>query len=277
MKETKETKEKKSKQVTPMVENSTSSNTESLTIEEDVVVSNPLDTFVLTEATSDVNIKELAEYAYKYNEVVMREASEIEKQSTATLAQKYITTEEFTEFKNLFDTILNLIKKYDVETDFMKSATSSELSEIQAVIKHYVSKLSRYYNGIKYHVVMNETEFDYFKTTIKNHIKISGDDMIKIGNTSKLLKVVVKETIQKGGLKTFNFNLKESIDLYNFFFKHTMTGVTTNFDDFHNIMLIFEDIYKLYTSMNNLGRIAKEECDTWLGAVVMLEQINEKK
>lgn len=273
----KETKEKKSKQVTTMTENTTPVISDITSIDGDITVTNPLDTFVLTEIDSDVNIKELAEFAYKYNQVVMREASEIEKQSTSTLAQKYITIEEFTEFKELFDTVLNLIKKYDTESEFMKNATSSELSEIQAVIKHCVSKLSRVYNGIRYNFVLSDSEFEYFQSSIKNFITITGDDMIKMGNTSELLKAVAKDSMQKGGVKTFQLNVSESVNLYNFFSKHTMKGVTKNFNDFRNIMLIFEDIYKLYTSMNNLGRIAKEQCDVWLGAVAMLESNIEKK
>lgn len=272
MKETKEPKEKKSKQVTTMTENTTPVISDITSIDGDITVTNPLDTFVLTEIDSDVNIKELAEFAYKYNQVVMRESSEIEKQSTSTLAQKYITIEEFTEFKELFDTVLNLIKKYDTESEFMKNATSSELSEIQAVIKHCVSKLSRVYNGIRYNFVLSDSEFEYFQTAIKNNIVITGDDIIKMGNTSELLKVIAKDNI-----KVFKLNVKESVDLYNFFSKYTTKGVNKNFNDFRNIMLIFEDIYKLYTSMNNLGRIAKEQCDVWLGAVAMLESNIEKK
>lgn len=109
---------------------------------------------------------------------------------------------------------------------------------------------------------MSETEFNYFQSSINNFITIT-DDMIKMGNTSELLKAVVKDSIQKGGVKTFQLNVSESVNLYNFFSKHTMKCVTKNFNDFRNIMLIFEDIYKLYTSMNNLGRIAKEQCDVW--------------
>lgn len=276
MKETKEPKEKKSKQVTTMTENTTPVISDITSIEGDITVTNPLDTFVLTEIDSDVNIKELAEFAYKYNQVVMREKSDDEKQTT-TLAQKYITTEDFIKFKELFDTVLNLIKKYDTESEFMKTATSSELSAIQAIIKYYSTKLILDYNIVKYNIVMTETEFDYFKTTIKNHIKIVGDDMIKIGGTSELLKAITKETVQKGGFKSFKLNVKECFDLYNFFSKHNMTGVTTNFDDFHNIMHIFNDIYKLSSSMYNLCKIANDHSGTWVNAVAILESNIEKK
>ena len=275
MKETKEPKEKKSKQVTTMTENTTPVISDITSIDGDITVTNPLDTFVLTEIDSDVNIKELAEFAYKYNQVVMREKANNEKQTT--LAQKYITTEEFTKFNETFDTVLNLIKKYDTESEFMKIATSSELSGIQAVIKYYVNKLLLEYDIINYNIVMTETEFDYFKTTIKNHIKIYGDDMIKMDDSSELLKAITKETIQKGGIKSFKLNVKKCIDLYNFFAKHNMTGVTTNFDDFRNIMLIFNDIYKLSSSMYNLCKLANEYSGTWVNAVAILESNIEKK
>ena len=243
-----------------------------LPITESNVITNSLDTFVLSEINTDVNIKELAEFAYKFNEVVMQDTKEKEKIGNNTLAQKYIKPEEFKEFNDTFNNILNIIKKYDVESEFIKTADRSALSEIQVVIKYYVSKLSRIYNGILYNVVMSDSTYSFFQTAIKNNIVITGDDMIKMGDTAELLKA-----ISKGDDKYLTFNANQAINLYNFFSKYTTKGVTGNFNDFRNIMIIFEDIYKLYTSMNNLGRIAKERCGIWVNAVSILGDSIEKQ
>lgn len=218
--------------------------------------------------TDDIDInmyyKEIEDIRFGHEELKKQEADIILEE----LGPKYIDDSHSSKMEEAKKQLYNWIKKYDVNSEFIKNASSEERDKIYGIVQflknHYLNIIEK----LMFAFEITDKEYKFLRKSLRDEMKYNGVEAFNIielySNYITQWDALHKEL---GGGFVAPIDIKNVVMLYHFLSKHEVKGLHDDFRIFISILGKIADMNKVYNAFN----IIKERINTdfliWAGAI----------
>ena len=204
--------------------------------------------------------------AKQNNTIKNNEAENIIKNDNGKLVDKKFIDE--LEVKK--NRVLDLIRKYDPNSDMVKNMHEHDVDKIYAISTYLINVYIQYLNDMTFNFEIKTEEYKFLNKILTRVIEYNGDDVF---NYVDFYETVWSNVIQQyesdksvSSIK-INIPIKKILILHHLIKDYKVKGITEEFRYFRNILYKIAETNKLFNAYNIIVERIKDDCKLWGNAL----------
>jgi len=210
----------------------------------------------------DEYYKTIEEIAKKNNTFKNEEAENLIKNDNGVL----LNIDFYNELNKKKETILNLIRKYDPNTDIIKNMSEHDVDKVYAISNYLVNSYIQYLNEMTFNFELKVEELKFLNKILTNVIEYNGDDVfnyVELYENFWQHVMTEYESDKSKDVYVFKVIIKKILILHHLIKNYKVRGITNEFKYFRNILYKIAQTNKLFNAYNIIVERVKDDCKLW--------------
>ena len=180
----------------------------------------------------------------------------------------------------IMSSIDDIIKRYDVEKDIVKSMSEADKDKIFAIAKQLNLTLAKVINSMTFDVEISKDEYKFIFQTFKNKVSYDGNDVLIMGSNELINLIFQWYEMDKKLPKDVNsmmisVDIKSLVIMYQFLGRTTVKGLDKEFYTFGSILSKIKEMNDVFGAYNTIKERVSSKFLIWGGALTPKENIND--
>jgi len=170
------------------------------------------------------------------------------------------------ELENKKNKVLDLIRKYDPNTDFVKNMHEHDVDKVYAISTYLTNTYIQYLQEMEFNFDMTVEEFKFLNKILTRIIEYNGDDVFNYVDFYENFWVNAINEYESDKSKSvyeFKINIKKILILHHLIKNYKVKGNTDEFRYFKNILYKIAQTNKLFNAYNIIVERIKNDCKLW--------------
>lgn len=230
----------------------------------------PLDVLVNHDFSTDMDYNECVEILDILDKDMITAKNNEALDTIAKLSIEYVEPKYLTELNNSLENIRKMIKRYDVNSDFVKNMTEVEKNNIFKIAKFLMKNLNLKVNEINYSLTLTRDEYKFLSHVLEHKTKYDGNDVLNAADVNiylKKWKEIDKMIPKQEPSFNVSIDIRSLITIYHFINRYSVTGTEKDFYTFSDILNKMNDANRVFTSYNVLKENLNTEIMIWTSAI----------
>lgn len=236
------------------------------------------------KSDKEFNIEEAYEYV-KHTEkpketkelIQQREADVVIKENS----EKYLSKDYVNMLKNGYDNLIAMLKRYDVNSDTVKSMTEKEKDKIYGIAEFLFNEFQKNLNKMDFSFNLSRDEWKFLLDVLNNKLEYDQNEVFQMKELrDKYLKEAVessKSVPRESGIIPTTINVNNLIVLYHLISKYKVKGINRQHYAFLDIMTKIGERMKLFNAYNVWIQRLSNDFQTWGGSLSFEEDMVDQK
>lgn len=215
----------------------------------------------------------------------MQEKSKLSKEDEIIdyLGSKYVEPEFYEKINKLRKNIKNYLKKYDVNSDYIKSILDNnpeddELNRLFGIVKFMLNTFNRTVEDLNFVFRFSKKEYNMVNDILTKKSEVSGQEVLLQGMNNLIEEInkwkdIYKET--QGDELHLPLSMNSTYLMYHFLSKKTVKGFSEQFYTLRSIMAKLKEASDVFEAYKTVSERLKTDFSIWCGAITPLNE--EKK
>lgn len=241
--------------------------------EETIQPIDPLEELTNHDFTSDdeINLDESYEMIQQLERINTESKANEAENIIEEISNVYIDEEYKEKLEKSIKNIKAFIKKYDINSDFIKNADEKEKTRLFTIGSFLNKNVGMLINELNFSIQLTREEYKLIDTALTRKLSFDGNDVFNIIELNeKYLKewrLLEKSLPKETPTFVVNIDIKNVVMLYHFLQKHTVKGISKEFYYFAKVLEKIADTNKLYNAYNVIKQRLDTDFSIWTGAM----------
>jgi len=230
------------------------------------------------------NIEENYKHVLEFEE--MQEKAKLSKEDEIIdyLGSKYVEPEFYEKINKLRKNIKDYLKKYDVNSDFVKSILENnpeddELNRLFGIVKFMLNTFNRTVEELNFVFRFTKQEYNLVNKLLTNESDVSGQEVLLQGMDLLLeemeqWKKIYKETQEEELHLPLSMN--STYLMYHFLSKKTVKGFSNKFYTLRSVMGKLKEASDVFEAYKTVSERLKTDFSIWCGAITPFNEEKEE-
>jgi len=195
------------------------------------------------------------------------------------LGPKYLDKEYLEILKKSKDNLTNFIKKYDAESEVVKSMSETDKDKIFAIGKFLNQSYMQKINELTFNFELSVDEYKFIQTAIRSKLTYNGTEvfnMVELKGYLDLWEVQFKALPKNTKSFFVTIDIRNVVMLYHFLNKHSVKGIDKEFHLFMSVLQKIGDTNRLFNAYNIVKERENTNFIVWTGSITPMEVENLK-
>jgi len=204
--------------------------------------------------------------AKQNNTIKNNEAENIIKNDSSRLIDKKFIDE--LEVKK--NRVLDLIRKYDPNSDMVKNMHEHDVDKIYAISTYLINVYIQYLHDMTFNFEIKTEEYKFLNKILTRVIEYNGDDVFNyVDFYETVWSNVIQQYESDRGVSSIKINIpiKKILILHHLIKDYKVKGITEEFRYFRNILYKIAETNKLFNAYNIIVERIKDDCKLWSNAL----------
>ncbi|MFA5586227.1 MAG: hypothetical protein WDA02_06730 [Saccharofermentanales bacterium] len=204
--------------------------------------------------------------AKQNNTIKNNEAENIIKNDSSRLIDKKFIDE--LEVKK--NRVLDLIRKYDPNSDMVKNMHEYDIDKVYAISTYLINVYIQYLHDMTFNFEIKTEEYKFLNKILTRVIEYNGDDVFNyVDFYETVWSNVIQQYESDRGVSSIKINIpiKKILILHHLIKDYKVKGITEEFRYFRNILYKIAETNKLFNAYNIIVERIKDDCKLWSNAL----------
>lgn len=204
--------------------------------------------------------------AKQNNTIKNNEAENIIKNDNGILVDKKFIEE----LENKKSKVLDLIRKYDPNSDTVKNMHEHDIDKVYAISTYLINVYIQYLNDMTFNFELKTEEYKFLNKILTRIIEYNGDDVFNyVDFYESVWSNVIQQYESDRSVTTIKINIpiKKILILHHLIKDYKVKGNTDEFRYFRNILYKIAETNKLFNAYNIIVERIKDDCKLWGNAL----------
>lgn len=210
--------------------------------------------------------KAVGEIAHKNKAHKNEEANEVLNE----FAGKYLSEESIKSIDNKKDSIQNLLRKFDPNSDLIKEMNIYDVDKIYALSNYLVNAYINYLNEIYFKIVLTPGEIKFLDRILTKTIEYNSEDVfnyIKLYEEFWVDAMKIYNDDKSKSEYSFDMKIQMILILHHLIKEFKVKGSGNDYRYFRSILYQIAETNKLFNAYNIIVERIKEDCKLWGSAL----------
>lgn len=229
-----------------------------------------------TEQDIDYNdyYSAIEKIAQKNNNIKQEEAENV----VSNYAKELIDSVFVEELQNKRNTVENYIRKYNPNSDVVKSLKLQDIDKIYAIFNYLLNAYIQYVNEMKFTFKLTRLEQKFLNKILTTEIKYNGDEIfnyVELYNNFWKLAQEKFENDKESDTFEYTVSIKNLLILHHLIKDYKVSGRTHDFNYFRDILYKIAQINKLFNAYNIIIERIKSDAQLWGNNLDEIAKLND--
>lgn len=219
----------------------------------------------------------IAKIANKNNNFKQEEAENI----IGGFATNFVDETFVKELENKREIIKDFIRKYDPNSDIIKSMKVHDIDKIYSIFNYLLNSYIKYLNEMSFNFQLTNQEFKFLDKVLTKTIEYDGDEVF---NYTEFIETFWEDSVKEfeqdksKDVYVFKIDIKKILLLHHLIKGHKVKGITTEFKLFRSILYKIAQTNRIFNAYNIIVERLKDDAKLWgsaLETVIAPKEIEE--
>lgn len=182
----------------------------------------------------------------------------------------YLNEKFVDEYKKEEENLLNMIRKFDPNKDFVKNMSEQQKDKVYEIAQYLFNSFQKKLNNLEFHFPLEDSEMKLVLNVFKNKLEYDQNEVFQLKELkTKYLDVDFKKDVNKDKVSIHNtfINVNDLIVFYHLFSKYKIKGINSEYYDFINILTKIGERIKLFNAYNVIVQRLSNDFQIWGGSL----------
>lgn len=190
-------------------------------------------------------------------------------------APKFTDEKYIIELKNRRESVLDLIRKFDPNSEDVKNMAEHDVDKVYAISNYLLNSYVKYINEMLFDMEMKKEEFLFLDRVLTKTIEYSGDDVFNYTEFYDSFWAVAKaeyDTDKSKDKYTFKISIKTILLLHHLIKGYKVKGSGLEFRYLKDILYWIGQTNKIFNAFNITVERLKDDCKLWGNSIDLITQ-----